>query len=109
MVIDIESGKPVLTNRSGSLSRPAIKLVAVRSIYEIAQSVPTIPIIGTGGVNSGADAIELIMAGATAVEVGSAVYYRGQNVMAEIADEMQQSLDAHGIKSLDEIRGIALV
>jgi len=108
MVIDIESGKPILTNRSGGLSGPAIKPVAVRCIYEIAQSVPGIPIIGTGGVNSGTDAIELIMAGATAVGVGSAVYYRGVHAMAQIADEMQQWLEAHGIKSLDEIRGIAL-
>jgi dihydroorotate dehydrogenase (NAD+) catalytic subunit len=107
MVIDIESGKPILTNLSGGLSGPAIKPIAVRCIYEIAKSVPNVPIIGTGGVNSGADAIELIMAGATAVGVGSAIYYRGINAMQQIASEMQAWMQSHQIESLAEIRGIA--
>ncbi len=107
MVIDIESGKPILTNLSGGLSGPAIKPIAVRCIYEIAKSVPNVPIIGTGGVNSGADAIELIMAGATAVGVGSAIYYRGINAMQQIASEMEAWMQAHQIESLAELRGIA--
>jgi dihydroorotate dehydrogenase (NAD+) catalytic subunit len=107
MVIDVESGKPILTNRSGGLSGPALKPIAVRCIYEIAEAVPNTPIIGTGGVNSGLDAIELIMAGATAVGVGSAIYYRGVEAMKEIGAEMDQWLAQRGILSLDEIRGIA--
>ncbi len=89
MVIDIESGKPILTNRSGGLSGPALKPIAVRCVFEIAEAVPGIPIIGTGGVSSGADAIEMIMAGASAVGVGSAVYYRGVSALREIGDEME--------------------
>lgn len=107
MAIDIESGKPILTNRSGGLSGPAVKPIAVRCIYEIAEAVPGVPIIGTGGVNSGADAIELIMAGATAVGVGSAIYYRGVEAVREIGEEMEAWLAQRGITSLDEIRGIA--
>ncbi|MDQ4079111.1 MAG: dihydroorotate dehydrogenase [Chloroflexota bacterium] len=107
MVIDIESGKPILTNRSGGLSGPALKPIAVRCIYEIAEAVPHTPIIGTGGVNSGADAIELLMAGATAVGIGSAVYYRGVDALCQIADEMLQWLEARGVTSLEEIRGLA--
>lgn len=106
MVIDIESGRPVLTNRSGGVSGPAIKPIAVRCVYEIAQAVPGVPIIGTGGVTTGADAIEFIMAGATAVGVGSAVYYRGVEAMAQIAAEMEAWLTAHDT-SLEEIRGLA--
>jgi dihydroorotate dehydrogenase (NAD+) catalytic subunit len=107
MVIDIESGKPILTNRSGGLSGPAIKPIAIRCVYEIAEAVPHVPIIGTGGVNSGLDAIEMVMAGATAVGVGSAVYYRGVEAMQQIAEEMDQWLHQRGIDSLDEIRGLA--
>jgi dihydroorotate dehydrogenase (NAD+) catalytic subunit len=107
MVIDIESGKPVLTNRRGGVSGPAVKPIAVRCVYEIAAAAPGTPIIGTGGVCTGADAIEMVMAGATAVGVGSAIYYRGLDAMVQIAAEMEQWLGDHGIASLDEIRGIA--
>jgi dihydroorotate dehydrogenase (NAD+) catalytic subunit len=58
-------------------------------------------------VNSGADAIELVMAGATAVGVGSAIYYRGVEAIREIGEEMREWLEARGVKTLDEIRGLA--
>ncbi|MBS1252451.1 MAG: Dihydroorotate dehydrogenase B (NAD(+)), catalytic subunit [Anaerolineales bacterium] len=106
MVIDIESGQPVLANKVGGVSGPALKPIAVRCVYEIAQAVD-VPIIGTGGVNTGADAIEMIMAGATAVGVGSAVYYRGVEAFSEILDEMTAWLEEHGYESLDEIQGLA--
>jgi dihydroorotate dehydrogenase (NAD+) catalytic subunit len=107
MVIDIESGKPVLANRSGGLSGAAIRPIAVRAIYEIAQSCPGVPIIGTGGVMNGRDAIELIMAGATAVGVGTAVYEGGPLIMAKIATEMEAWLTKHDT-TLEAIRGVAL-
>ena len=106
MVIDIESGQPVLANRVGGISGPALKPIAVRCVYEIAQAVD-VPIIGTGGVNTGADAIEMIMAGATAVGIGSAVYYRGVEAFAQILDEMTSWLTAHGHTCLDDIRATA--
>ncbi len=107
MVIDIESGNPILTNRSGGLSGAAIKPIAVRCIYEIAQTCPGIPIIGTGGVMNGRDALELVMAGAMAVGVGTAVYEGGPHIIAKIATEMEAWLTTHGT-TLEEIRGIAL-
>lgn len=106
MVIDIESGQPVLANKVGGISGPALKPIAVRCVYEIAQAVE-VPIIGTGGVNTGADAIEMIMAGATAVGVGSAVYYRGVEAFGQILDEMMAWIAEHGYESLAQIRGLA--
>ncbi|MFQ5595540.1 MAG: dihydroorotate dehydrogenase [Anaerolineae bacterium] len=106
MVIDIESGQAVLANRVGGISGPALKPVAVRCVYEIAQAVD-VPIIGAGGVSTGADAIEMIMAGATAVGVGSAVYYRGVEAFAQILHEMTDWLASHGHTCLDYIRGMA--
>ncbi|MFQ5857184.1 MAG: dihydroorotate dehydrogenase [Anaerolineae bacterium] len=106
MVIDIESGQPVLTNRSGGLSGPALKAIAVNCVYEVAQAVD-VPIIGTGGVTTGADAIEMIMAGATAVGVGSAVYYRGVECFTDICQEIEEFMLNHGYQTVAEMCGLA--
>jgi dihydroorotate dehydrogenase (NAD+) catalytic subunit len=106
MVIDVESGQPILANRVGGLSGPAIKPIAVRCVYEISQAV-RIPVIGVGGVTTGLDAVEMIMAGATAVGVGSAVYYRGVNAFGEIAQEMTSFMVEHSYKTLADFRGMA--
>jgi dihydroorotate dehydrogenase (NAD+) catalytic subunit len=106
MVIDLESGQPVLANRVGGLSGPAVRPIAVRCVYDLARSVD-VPIIGTGGVTGGRDALEMIVAGATLVGVGSAVYWRGPEAFAHIGDEMREWMSAHGVRSLDEIRGRA--
>lgn len=105
MAIDLESGAPILSNRVGGLSGPALKPIAVRCIYEIAGAV-NVPIIGTGGVTTGRDALELISAGATAVGVGSAVYARGVEVFREIASELSDWLEQHGL-TVDDVRGRA--
>ncbi|MFQ6014541.1 MAG: dihydroorotate dehydrogenase [Anaerolineae bacterium] len=106
MVIDIHSGRPILANQVGGLSGPAIRPIAVRCVYEIT-AVVHIPVIGTGGVNSGEDALEMIMAGATAVGIGSALYYRGVGAFAQVLGEMTAFMVEHGYQSLDELRGIA--
>jgi len=106
MVIDVESGQPILANRVGGLSGPAIKPIAVRCVYEIYQAVK-LPIIGTGGVMNGRDAVEMIMAGATAVGVGSAVYYRGVEAFGEIKQEMVSFMSEHGYQTLADFRGMA--
>lgn len=106
MIIDLEAGKPVLANKMGGLSGPAIKPVAIRCIWEITQKIK-IPVIGMGGITTGKDALEMIMAGATAVGVGSATYYRGIEVFQQITQEMITWLEKHKIKSLNEIRGKA--
>ncbi len=107
MVIDIESGQPLLANRSGGLSGPAIKPIAIKCVYDVRKACPEIPIIGTGGVTTGNDAIEMIMAGATVVGVGSAIYYGGGEAIANIKDGIASWLETHSVESLDEIRGSA--
>ena len=106
MVIDVDCGQPILANRMGGLSGPAIRPIAVRCVYEIHQAVD-IPIIGMGGVMDGRDAVEMIMAGATAVGVGSAVYYRGVDAFGEIVQEMASFMVEHGYKTLADFRGMA--
>jgi dihydroorotate dehydrogenase (NAD+) catalytic subunit len=106
MIIDIEARQPVLANRMGGLSGPAIRPLAVRCVYEIYQAVK-VPIIGMGGVSSGRDAVEMIMAGATAVGVGSAVYQGGPEVFGRIGHEMATLVDELGYESVAEMRGAA--
>jgi dihydroorotate dehydrogenase (NAD+) catalytic subunit len=106
MVIDIESGHPILANQVGGVSGAAIRPIAVRCVHDLARAVD-VPIIGTGGVSSGRDAIEMIMAGATLVGVGSAVYSRGPEAFRDMELEMEAWMAEHGVSSLDEIRGSA--
>ena len=107
MVIDAEAGQPILSNRTGGISGPALKPIALRCVAEIAKTVD-IPIIGTGGVITGRDAIEMVMAGAAAVGVGSAFWYRGPNALKLILEEMEAFMKEHGIQTLAEIRGKAV-
>ena len=106
MMLDIKTGKPLLTNKSGGYSGPGLKPIAVKCIYEIYKSVK-IPILGTGGVNTGKDAIELMMAGATAVGVGTAVYYRGIDCFKKINDEIAEWMKENNYSSLKKIIGKA--
>lgn len=106
MVIDCESRRPILASTIGGISGPALKPIAVKCVYEIYEVV-TIPIIGTGGVTSGKDAIEMIMAGATAVGIGTAIYYRGDDVFLKVCEEMESWMKEHKVSSLDAIRGCA--
>ncbi|MEW5955130.1 MAG: dihydroorotate dehydrogenase [Candidatus Micrarchaeota archaeon] len=106
MVIDVETGKPVLSNRVGGVSGPAIKPLAVKCVYDVCSAVE-VPVIATGGVTTGRDAVEMIMAGATAVGVGSAVYYRGVSVFARIDAEIKAFMDSHGFESLADFRAVA--
>lgn len=106
MVIDLNSRKPILSHKSGGISGPALKPIAVRCVYEIYETVK-IPIIGTGGVTYGADAIEMVMAGATGVGIGTAIYYRGNDVFKKVCNEMEAWMKKNKVKSLDEIRGCA--
>jgi dihydroorotate dehydrogenase (NAD+) catalytic subunit len=107
MIIDAESGQAILANRSGGLSGPALKPIALKCVYDVRKACPETPIIGTGGVNSGLDAIEMLMAGATAVGIGSALYYRGPAAITAIRDEMAGWLAAHGIAHAADVCGRA--
>jgi dihydroorotate dehydrogenase (NAD+) catalytic subunit len=105
MIIDIESRCPVLAFKTGGLSGPMIKPIAVRCVYDIFRSV-SIPIIDLGGISTGKDAIEIIMAGATLVGIGTAVRYRGINVFDKVNKEINDWLTAHDT-TMEEIRGAA--
>jgi dihydroorotate dehydrogenase (NAD+) catalytic subunit len=106
MKIDISSGFPVLGNKIGGYSGKAIKPIGIRCVYEIYKKV-SIPIIGCGGITSGEDAIEYIMAGAQAVQIGSAVYYRNVEVFQQICDEILQWMKEQKISSFQKIKGVA--
>jgi dihydroorotate dehydrogenase (NAD+) catalytic subunit len=103
MAINIETRTPVLSNRVGGLSGPALKPIAVKLIYDIRRALPNTPIIGTGGVLTGADAIEMMMAGATLVGIGSGVYYRGVEIFKKVTDEMNVWCKENKVKKIEEI------
>ncbi|MFQ6135363.1 MAG: dihydroorotate dehydrogenase [Nitrososphaerales archaeon] len=104
MVIDIETGRPILSNKVGGLSGQAVKPIAVRCVYDISRRVD-IPVIGCGGITSWSDAVEFMLAGASAVQVGSAVAHRGLDVFREIVQGIQKYLDSHRLKSIGELVG----
>lgn len=106
MMINVKARMPVLANKVGGMSGPALKSIALKAVWDVYNAVD-IPIIGTGGVTTGEDAIEMLMAGATLVGVGTAYYYRGPKTMSLIAKEMQQIMEEEGFHSVDEIVGVA--
>lgn len=103
MRLDLKTGKPILANRTGGLSGPAIKPVALRMIYEVSQAV-NIPIIGMGGIESAEDVIEFFYAGASAVAVGTANFV-DPFVCPTIIDELPMLLDQLGYEHISECRG----
>jgi dihydroorotate dehydrogenase (NAD+) catalytic subunit len=103
MAIDIETRKPKLANITGGLTGPCIKPIAVKLVWEAAKAVK-IPIIGMGGIQNAADAIEFMMAGATAVAVGTANFYEPQTVLQVIAG-IREFMQRQGIKDVREITG----
>lgn len=106
MVIDIEMATPVLSKKKGGLSGPAIKPIAVRCVYEIYEEVD-IPILGIGGVTKGDDVIELMMAGASAVGIGSGVFYRGIKIFQQIKDELAIWMAEHDNTKITDLIGDA--
>jgi len=103
MAVDIESRKPVLANNTGGLSGPAIKPVAVRMVYEAAHAVK-IPVIGMGGIMNGSDAVEFLLAGASAVMVGTAnlIY---PDACIKVLDGIKQYMERHHLYSISDITG----
>lgn len=103
MAIDIERRCPMLSISTGGLSGPAVKPVALRMVWQVARAV-NIPVIGLGGIMNARDAIEFLMAGATAIQVGTANFI-DPSVTVKIVKGMDEWLEAHGCKSVDEIIG----
>ncbi len=106
MAITPELKIPSLANKYGGLSGPAIRSIGVRAVYDICEKVH-IPVIGVGGVGSGRDALEYIMAGACAVQIGTAILSRGLGVFNEITKEMALLLEEAGFHSVPEAIGVA--
>jgi dihydroorotate dehydrogenase (NAD+) catalytic subunit len=104
MAISPEARMPVLANKIGGLSGTAIRPIGVRCVYEIWKEVP-IPVIGVGGVSSGMDALEYIMAGASAVQIGSGVWIGGPEVFSKICGEIEEFMERNGYKSLNDVLG----
>jgi dihydroorotate dehydrogenase (NAD+) catalytic subunit len=107
MVLDRDTLKPFLGNRTGGLCGPAIKPIALRMVAEVAQAFPGTPIVGMGGVMTGQDALEFIACGATAVAIGAA-NFTALEAPVRILQELRDELAAHGFASAMEARGVAL-
>jgi len=106
MAISPEARMPVLANKYGGLSGPAVKPIGLRCVYEIFEAVD-IPVVGVGGISDGRDALEYIMAGASAVQIGTAVWKQGLSVFRTVCDEVSEFMDENGIAALTEMIGAA--
>ena len=106
IAISADLRMPVLKNTYGGLSGPAIKPVGLRCVYEIHEAVD-LPVIGVGGIETGRDAIEYLMAGASAVQIGTAILSRGIDVFAKVCQEMSAWMDAHGYAKVADLVGAA--
>ena len=106
MVIDVNTMRPKLAQKTGGLSGPAIRPIAVRAIYQVRAALPKIPIIGMGGVASGKDALELVLAGASAISVGTATFGNPTAVM-KIKQELESLLTERGFDNFVDAVGFA--
>ena len=103
MVVDIERRRPLIANNTGGVSGAGIRPIAVRMTYEVCRAV-SIPVIGMGGITRAEDALEFIIAGASAVQVGTA-NFTDTLAMPKIIEGLNEWMDAHGVKNIEEIRG----
>ena len=106
MAIDVEAGIPILSNRIGGLSGPSVKPIAVRCVYEIYERVE-LPIIGCGGIVNWCDAVEFILAGASAIQIGTAVSTKGPDIFSSIAHGVDNYLKSKGFRNIGEIVGLS--
>jgi dihydroorotate dehydrogenase (NAD+) catalytic subunit len=106
IAIDAETGRPILANKFGGLSGPAIKPIALRCVYDVYRSVD-VPVIGCGGISNWQDAVEFILAGASAVQIGTAVAFKGVKVFGSVAKGIEDYLKQKGFKNVKDIVGLA--
>ena len=106
MAIEIETTRPLLANKIGGLSGPAIKPIAVRCIYEVYRGVD-VPVIGCGGITTWRDAVEFILAGASAVQIGTAIAFKGLGVFKSVTRGIDAYVKKKGFRNVKEIVGLA--
>jgi dihydroorotate dehydrogenase (NAD+) catalytic subunit len=104
LLIDAETRRPVLGGGGGGLSGPAIKPVALRAVHDVARALPDVPVIGTGGVQSGVDAVEMLLAGASAIAVGTA-NFRDPRAPYRVLDELRAWCAAHDVTRVSDLTG----
>ncbi len=107
VAIDIYAKRPILSNKVGGYSGPSVKPVALRAVYDLAKALE-IPVIGIGGITTWKDAVEFLLAGASALQIGTAVSLRGWKVFREISEGIEKYLEEEGFSSVREIVGLAL-
>ena len=113
VAIDIEKGRPYFDNIKAGMCGPAVKPIALRMVYDVCGAVKKlpeneqVPVIGLGGISKWQDAVEFIMAGASAIQVGSATF-ANPNAMVEIVDGLKKFMASHGYKTVEDFKGIAL-
>ena len=103
---DIETGNPILNNKFGGLSGPAVKPIAIKCIFEVFDSVK-IPLIGVGGIRNYEDVIEFLYAGASCVQIGTSIMYDGMDIFGKILTGLERFMDDKGYGSVNEMVGIA--
>jgi len=106
MAIDVDLMKPVLGNIYGGLSGPAIKPIAIKIVYDLFENI-SVPIIGVGGICCWRDAVEFFLAGASAVQIGSGILWRGLNIFGEVLEGLRKYMLEHKFKNVKEIVGAA--
>jgi dihydroorotate dehydrogenase (NAD+) catalytic subunit len=106
MAIDVETAMPILSNKKGGLSGPAVKPIALRSVYDVYERIK-VPIVGCGGVTDWRDAVEFFLAGASAVQIGTAIALKGPNVFRSVARGIDGYLKKKGFRSVNEIVGLS--
>ncbi len=106
MAIDTMTMRPALAGLFGGLSGPAIRPLAVRCVWQVREALPDVPVIGTGGVRTGRDALEFVLAGAAMVAVGT-VLFHDPSACSRIQRELEEELVAHGVDRLTDIVGRA--
>lgn len=104
MRINIDTAQPILHNKFGGLSGPAIKPLALRCVYEVYEAVK-IPILGVGGINNYQDVVEFLLAGANAVQIGTAIYYQGLDIFRDICSGLEKFMTKKGHESIEELVG----
>ena len=106
MKIDIVTGNPILANKFGGMSGPAIKPIAVRCVYD-AYEATDIPIVGVGGIRNYADVIEFLYAGASAVQIGTSIMYEGPEIFGRISSDLEEFIEESEFDSIEDMVGFA--